>query len=249
VSGPVSVLRHHDREVLVHATAARLVTRLVDLQRDGAVPALALTGGTVANEIYAAVAASPAARAVDWARLELWWGDERFVPSGDDDRNDRQARAALLDSVPLDPARVHPMPASDGEPSDLDEAAADYARQLRASAATRFDVVLLGVGPDGHVASLFPGFPQLDVQDTVAAAVRNSPKPPPERISLTFPALERADEIWFLVAGAEKADAVRRALTPAADPHETPAARPRGARRTLWLLDEAAATGLDGSQE
>ena len=108
--------------------------------------------------------------------------------------------------------------------------------------------MLLGVGPDGHVASLFPGFPQLDVEDTVAIAVRDSPKPPPQRISLTFPALERTEEIWFLVAGAEKADAVRRALTPGADPHDTPAARPRGARRTLWLLDEAAAAGLAESE-
>jgi len=244
VTEPVSVLRHHDREVLVHATAARLVTRLVDLQRDGGVATLALTGGTVANEIYAAVAGSPAAGAVDWARVELWWGDERFVPAGSEDRNDRQAREALLDRVPLNPERVHPMPASDGPTADLDAAAADYARQLRESPAQRFDIVLLGVGPDGHVASLFPRFPQLEVENTITVAVRDSPKPPPERISLTFPALERADEVWFLVAGTEKADAVRRALAPGTDPHDTPAARPRGASRTLWLLDEAAAAAL-----
>ena len=244
MTGTVAVLRHPDRDVLVQATAARLVTRLVDLQQNGRVPTLALTGGTVATEIYAAVAASPAARAVDWGRVEVWWGDERFVPAEDDERNDRQARTALLDGLPLDPERVHPMPASDGPLTDLDAAASDYARRLRESTAERFDLVLLGVGPDGHVASLFPGFPQLEVEDTGAVAVRNSPKPPPERISLTFPALERTNELWFLVSGAEKADAVRRALAPGTDPHDTPAARPRGACRTLWLLDEAAASAL-----
>lgn len=239
-----SVLRHHDRDVLAHAVAARLVTRLIDLQRHGSVPSLALTGGTVAAEMYAAVAGSEAASAVDWGRVELWWGDERFVAAGDGDRNDAQAREALLDRIPLDPRRVHPMPAADGPTTDLDAAAESYARQLREQGSGRFDVVLLGVGPDGHVASLFPGFPQLDVEDTIAVAVRDSPKPPPERISLTFPALERSDEVWFMAAGDEKAEAVRRAFTPGTDPHDVPAARPRGARRTLWLLDEAAASGL-----
>jgi 6-phosphogluconolactonase len=239
-----SVLRHHDREVLVHAVAARLVARLVDLQRHGTVPSLALTGGSVATEVYAAVADSEAASAVDWGRVELWWGDERFVPAGDGDRNDGQARKALLDRVPLDPRRVHPMPAADGPTTDLDAAAESYARELREGGRDRFDLVLLGVGPDGHVASLFPGFPQLDVEHTIAVAVRDSPKPPPERISLTFPALERSDEVWFVAAGDEKADAVGRALDPATDPHEVPAARPRGARRTFWLLDEAAASRI-----
>ena len=245
MTGPVSVLRHHDRQVLVHATAARLVTRLVDLQHGGTVPSLALTGGTVANELYAAVAGSPAAGAVDWGRVELWWGDERFVPSDDPDRNDGQARAAL-ETLPLDAKRVHPMPAADGPALDLDAAAASYSDELRRHGAGRFDIVLLGVGPDGHVASLFPGHPELDADDTIAVGVRDSPKPPPQRISLSFPALERTDEVWFVAAGEAKAGAVRRALTPGADPHDVPAARPRGRRRTLWLLDSAAAAELPG---
>ena len=245
MTGPVSVLRHHDRQVLVHATAARLVTRLVDLQHGGAVPSLALTGGTVANELYAAVAGSPAAGAVDWGRVELWWGDERFVPSDDADRNDGQARAALK-TLPLDAKRVHPMPTADGPAPDLDAAAARYADELRRHGAGRFDIVLLGVGPDGHVASLFPGHPQLDAEDTIAVGVRDSPKPPQQRISLSFPALERTDEVWFVAAGEAKAEAVRRALTPGTDPHDVPAARPRGQRRTLWLLDSAAAAELPG---
>ncbi len=242
--GTVSVLRHPDRQALAHAVAARLVTRLVDLQHDGRVPSVALTGGSVANEVYAALADSPAARAVDWSRVELWWGDERFVAGDDADRNDGQARTALLDKLPLDPRRVHPMPAADGPLRDLDDAAAAYARQLRESPAGDFDLVLLGVGPDGHVASLFPGFPQLHVEGEVAVAVHDSPKPPPDRVSLTFPALERTGELWFVAAGEEKADAVRRALDPDTDPDTVPAARPRGRERTLWLLDDEAAGAL-----
>jgi len=165
------------------------------------------------------------------------------VGAGDADRNDGQARPAL-DRLPLDAKRVHPMPAADGEAPDLDAAAAGYADELRRHGSDRFDIVLLGVGQDGHVASLFPGHPELDVEDTTAVGVRESPKPPPERISLTFPALERTDEVWFVAAGEEKAEAVRRALTPGADPHEVPAARPRGRQRTLWLLDSAAAAEL-----
>ena len=219
--------------------AARLVAeRLAEQARAGG--SIVLTGGSTPRRAYEIAAELEP----DWSRVELWWGDERFVADGDGDRNDAQAREALLDRVPLDPRRVHPMPAADGPTTDLDAAAESYAGQLREQGSGRFDVVLLGVGPDGHVASLFPGFPQLDVEDTVAVAVRDSPKPPPQRISLTFPALERSDEVWFMAAGDEKADAVRRALIPGTDPHDVPAARPRGVRRTLWLLHEAAASGL-----
>ena len=102
---------------------------------------------------------------------------------------------------------------------------------------------MLGVGPDGHVASLFPGFPQLDVDDAIAVGVTGSPKPPPERVSLTFPALNRADEVWFVVSGADKAEAVGRAL--AAQPpgvHEIPAAGVHGEMQTIWFLDRDAAS-------
>jgi 6-phosphogluconolactonase len=104
---------------------------------------------------------------------------------------------------------------------------------------------MLGVGPDGHVASLFPGSPELDVDDTIAVAVTDSPKPPPERVSLTYAALNRADEVWFVVSGADKAEAVGRALaTPPADLHEIPAAGVRGEAATIWFLDHESASRL-----
>jgi 6-phosphogluconolactonase len=167
------------------------------------------------------------------------------VPADDPERNALQARQALLDRLPFDPHRLHPMPAADTGFGSLDEAAASYAEELRASPAGSFDVVMLGVGPDGHVASLFPGFPQLYVTDTIAVGVSGSPKPPPERISLTLPALNRAEQVWFLVSGDAKSDAVARALAPEPpEVHDLPAVGVHGRRHTVWFLDEAAASRL-----
>ncbi len=122
---------HRDKELMAQAAAARLITRIVDAQSSRGSASVVLTGGRNGNGLLAALAAAPARDAVDWSRLDLWWGDERFLPEGDPDRNDTQARAALLDSVPLDPARVHPMPVSDGPyGADADAAAAAYAEEL-----------------------------------------------------------------------------------------------------------------------
>jgi 6-phosphogluconolactonase len=107
-----------------------------------------------------------------------------------------------------------------------------------------FDVTMLGVGPDGHIASLFPGFPQLDVDDRIAVGVTDSPKPPPERISLTFDALNRSKSVWFLVSGDQKAPAVARALAEGTDRHDCPAAGVTGSEETIWFLDRAAASEL-----
>jgi 6-phosphogluconolactonase len=104
--------------------------------------------------------------------------------------------------------------------------------------------MMLGVGPDGHVASLFPGFPQLDVDDRIAVGVTDSPKPPPERISLTFDALNRSKSVWFLVSGDEKAPAVARALAEGTDRHDCPASGVTGSEETIWFLDRAAASQL-----
>lgn len=188
--------------------------------------------------------------AVDWRRLDVWWGDERFLPSGHPERNETQARAALLDAVPVINDRVHEMPASDGLDGDDPEAAAErYAAAL--TTATRpedhgdvptFDVLLLGVGPDGHVASIFPGSPAAYDERSVVA-VRGAPKPPPTRLTLTFSAVNSAAEVWVLAAGAEKAPIVGLALG-GAGRVQVPAAGVDGQRRTLWLLDRAAAGQL-----
>jgi 6-phosphogluconolactonase len=241
------VLVHHDAELLAQAVAARLVTRLVDACAGGASASLVLTGGRIGTRVLAELAAAPARDAIDWRRLDIWWGDERFLPAGHPERNETQAREALLDTLPLDPARVHPMPASDGPAGDDPEAAAAaYAAELAAAARPgseqlpHFDVLLLGVGEEGHVASVFPEMPAAYEQRPVTA-VRGCPKPPPVRVSLTLPAINTAEEVWLLATGTEKAGAIAMALS-GAGPVQVPAAGVHGVERTLWLLDRAAAS-------
>jgi 6-phosphogluconolactonase len=242
----VGVVVHADPEVLAPAVAARLVVRLVDAQAARGLATVVLTGGRIAAAVYESVAASPARDAVDWSFVDFWWGDERFLPAGHPDRNETQARGALLDRLPVDPARVHPMPASDGALGDDPEAAAArYAAELAAAARPgseqlpHFDVLLLGVGEEGHVASVFPELPAAYEQRPVTA-VRGCPKPPPVRISLTMPAINTAEEVWLIATGTTKAAAVGMALT-GAGPVQVPAAGVHGVERTLWLLDRAAA--------
>ena len=147
-------------ELLAAAAAARFVTALVDAQAASGVASVVLTGGRVGGAVLRAVRDSPARDAVDWSRVEIWWGDERWVPIGDPERNDRQAQDALLAEVPVDPARVHPFPAAGGHfAGDPDAAAVAYADELAAAGPARFDVLLLGVGEEGHVASIFPDSP------------------------------------------------------------------------------------------
>jgi 6-phosphogluconolactonase len=249
VSAPLVVV-HRDAALLARAVAARLVTRLVDCQSARGAASVVLTGGRVGGAVLEELRDNPARDAVDWRRLDVWWGDERFLPSGHPDRNETQARHALLDSVTLDPARVHPMPAAGGpDGEDAEGAAERYAAELRA--ATRpedhgdvpaFDVLLLGVGPDGHVASIFPESPAA-YDERPVVAVRGAPKPPPTRLTLTFGAVNSATEVWPVAAGAEKAPIIGLALG-GAGRVQVPAAGVAGRRRTLWLLDRAAAAGL-----
>jgi 6-phosphogluconolactonase len=242
-----SVVVHQDGPALAQVVAARLVVRLIDAQAERGTADLVLTGGRIAAAVYAAVAASPARDALDWSRVDVWWGDERFLPSGHPDRNETQARAALLDALPLDPARVHPMPPSDGpDGPDPEAAAARYAQELALAARPgserlpHFDVLMLGVGEDGHVASVFPEHP-AGYDHRPVVAVRGSPKPPPVRITLTLAAINTAEEVWLTAAGPDKAKAVGLALA-GAGPIQLPAAGAHGVSRTLWLLDAAAAT-------
>jgi 6-phosphogluconolactonase len=230
---------------LARAVADRLLERLRSLQAGGRVPSIVLTGGTIADAVHGAVLSAPGRDDVDWSRVEVWYGDERFVAHDDGDRNALQAHRAFLSSLPLDPARVHEMPAADGPfGDDVDAAAAAYAAELVRvlGDAPRFDVLMLGIGPDGHCASLFPGHEALRA-DGLAVGVRHSPKPPPTRISLTLRALGLADEVWFLASGNGKAGAVHDALT-SHDVEAVPASGPRGRQRTVWHLDADAAALL-----
>ena len=227
-----------DADTLAATVASRLIAKIVDAQAERGSAGVVLTGGRIAKRVLAALKELPEAKAIDWAHLDLWWGDERFLPAGDPERNETQAREALLDALPLDPARVHPMPASDGPDGDDAEAAATrYAAELGATLPP-FDVLMLGVGEDGHVASLFPEHPVLNETGSTTAAVHDSPKPPPTRITLTLPAIRNAQEVWLIAAGPEKADSVGAALS---GDEALQAARATGTLRTVWLLDAAAA--------
>ena len=245
------VVVYANPQLLAAAVAARLVTRLVDLQTAKGSASLVLTGGSTGIAVLEQLRQSPARDAVDWSRLDLYWGDERFVPAGDGERNEKQAREALLDHVPVDPKRVHAMAASDGEfGDDPDAAAAAYARVLADNALPEdhgdvptFDITLLGLGGEGHTASVFPESPAVYETERSVVAVRNCPKPPPTRVSLTLPAIRRSHDVWLLTTGEAKADAVALALSGAGEV-QLPVAGARGQRRTLWLVDSTAASKL-----
>lgn len=239
---------------LASTAATRALDTLAAALRERPEAHLVVTGGGILEHVLAQLA-SPAAQdgldGLDWGRVHVWWGDERYVPADSDERNDKPACTKAFDALPLDPAKLHRMPSVDAGFGDDVEAAADsYAAELAAAVepgsdagVPRFDLALLGIGPDGHCCSLFPGHPGLDVRDVSVIAVRDSPKPPPIRLSLTFAALDAADQIWFVASGEGKAEAVAKALG-GADRTEVPSAGPRGRERTLWLLDRAAAAKL-----
>ncbi len=238
------LLVHRDRELLIAASGARLLLALSEAQSRSGTAHLVLTGGSMGSAVLAGAGASGLLGLVDWSRLHLWWGDERYLPAGHPDRNDTQNRAALLDTLPLDPTHVHAVAGPELSTS-VHDSAQQYAGQLAAAAAPGqslpdFDILLLGVGPDAHVASLFPGHPSLSVTDRAVMGISDSPKPPSERVTMTFPTLARATQTWFLVSGADKADAVKRSLA-GAPTNQAPAGTPHGRQRTLWLVDAAAA--------
>ncbi|MFC5138749.1 6-phosphogluconolactonase [Actinomycetospora rhizophila] len=246
---------HPDEDTTARDAAERLLGALAAAQAARGSASVVLTGGGIGIAMLREVAASARRDDVDWGAVEVFWGDERFVPAGDAERNDAQAREALLDALPLDPGRVHPMAASDAPEDagggDPDLAADAYAKTL-SSAATRlggagpvpaFDVLLAGCGPEGHVLSVFPDSPAVHAGGAGVVAVRDCPKPPPTRVSLTLPAARYAREIWLVAAGGGKAEALARAHAGASEV-DVPLAGLRGTERTLWLLDEAAAAQL-----
>ncbi|MDO8307896.1 MAG: 6-phosphogluconolactonase [Actinomycetota bacterium] len=245
----IDVNRHPDHQVLAEAVAGRLISTVVQAQAATGSASVVLTGGRIGTDVLAAIAASPARDSIEWDRLDIWWGDERYLPDGHPDRNDTGARAALLDQVRVDPARVHAVLGPDRS-ADPDEAAAAYAAELARRARPEdhgpvptFDILLLSIGPDGHIASLFPEQPALHDQ-RACCAVRGAPKPPPTRVTLTMPTLNAAREVWILASGDEKAGAVAMALSGSAGQFQVPAAGVNGRERTLWLVDEDAARRL-----
>jgi 6-phosphogluconolactonase len=239
--------KYADADALVAAVGERLVGAITTAIGARGVAHIVLTGGGTGVKLLKHL--GDHGEAIDWSKVHLYWGDDRYVPAADDDRNDKQAREALLDHIDIPAANVHAMPASDGEfGDDIDAAALAYEQVLAANAqrgdpTPDFDVHLLGMGGEGHVNSLFPETPAVRETVRFVVGVTDSPKPPPRRITLTLPAVQRSREVWLVVAGAEKADAVAAAIGGAA-PVDVPAAGGVGSEATVWLLDEAAASKL-----
>ena len=192
---------------------------------------VALAGGNTPRAVYRELAQIQ----LPWDRMEIYFGDERAVPPTDPQSNYRMARETLFDSVSIPPAQIHRMPA---ERTDLEVAAADYAALLP----DRFDLMVLGIGEDGHTASLFPASPALNERVRKVVAV-NAPKPPFRRLTVTPPVIESAHALIMLAQGAAKAAAVVRALGATDELRECPA---RLARDGTWILDRAAAALIPG---
>ncbi len=230
------VLVHPDAASLAASVAARFLTKVIDLLDENETIDVCLTGGTAGIAVLAAVAQNPARDGIDWTRVDFWWGDERYLPRGDAERNETQARAALLDVLAQPARNIHTF-AAPGEHATIEDAAAAYADEL---GDTVFDITFLGVGPDGHIASLFPD--HASVRETVAKVVAetDSPKPPPERLSLTLPVINASERIWLVMAGADKAGALGLALADA-NVASVPVAGVRGRKRTVFFVDRDAA--------
>ncbi|WP_026917867.1 6-phosphogluconolactonase [Gordonia shandongensis] len=237
---PVEHLVFDTSDELIDTAAERFIATVSAAQEARGLAHVALTGGT--NGIALLRRLAHDSGDISWQRVALYWGDERFLPADDPERNAGQAAAALLDHVPVDPARVHCIAPSDGEfGDDIAAATADYARLIGDDLV--FDVHLLGMGGEGHVNSLFPHTEATAEDRRPVVAVTDSPKPPPRRISLTFPVVNRSREVWLLVSGAEKADAVAAAAR-GASRDDWPCAGAHGTDNTVWFLDRAAAAGL-----
>lgn len=242
-----SVLRFLDSQALVDAVRSRFVEIVTAAQAERKTASVVLSGG--GNGIALLEALRRDSGRIDWAHVDIYFGDERFLPAGDPERNEVQASRALLDHVEVDPDRVFRMATSDGPHGDDPEVGAVAYAQILGSHSggdhtPEFDIHLLGVGGEGHINSLFPHTAAVREKHRFVVAVQDSPKPPTVRISLTLPAVQRAKHVWLLVSGAPKAEAVAAALA-GADPEDIPSAGAIGTESTVWFLDEAAASELD----
>lgn len=244
-----SVLRFLDAQALVDAARSRFVEVVTAAQAERGSASVVLTGGGTGIALLEALRKDSGA--IDWANVDIYFGDERFLPSGDQERNEVQASEALLDHVAVHPDRVFRMAASDGpHGSDPEVAAATYAQILGSHSdgdhTPAFDVHLLGMGGEGHINSLFPHTDAVREKHHYVVTVEDSPKPPPVRITLTLPAVRRAKHVWLLVSGAAKAEAVAAAVG-GADPDDVPSAGAIGSESTVWFLDSGAASELDNT--
>ena len=233
-----------DKQTLADSVATRFVGKLAQLTQAQPVVHVSLTGGSMGAAVLERAAAHPGAGMIDWSRVHFWWSDERFLPRDDAERNALQARQAMLDRLDIPNENIHE-PAAADEGITLDEAADAYAAELArfgddAHPWPAFDVCFLGVGPDGHIASLFPDRDEIQVADRTVLPVRESPKPPPERITFTRPVINSSVRVWMVVSGSDKAPALGLVLA-GASYLSVPAAGAYGTARTVIFVDQDAA--------
>ncbi|WP_065570767.1 6-phosphogluconolactonase [Microbacterium oleivorans] len=236
-----------DARALAEGVARRFFQRISSRAAEGKTTHVLLTGGTAGTSVLQAAGESPARHDVDWSNVHFWWGDERFVPADDPARNENAAREAFLSRIDVPTRNVHPIAAA-GTGRSHDEAAADYASELAAhgtaeQAWPRFTIAFLGVGPDGHIASLFPDRGEIGDTENSVLAVRDSPVPPSDRITLTRPVINSSRRVWLVLPGTDKASALGLALA-GASYHSVPAAGAKGRKQTVFFVDEAAAQGV-----
>lgn len=227
------VNRFKDADSLARGAAEEFVTKLSQLLSELPEVHIQVTGGTIGIATLAAIADREDSHLLDWSRVHVWWGDERFVASESSDRNAVQANKAMLSKLPR--TNVHEFPASD-QGLSLDEAANLFSAELK-TLKPHFSIAFVGMGPDGHICSLFPGKPAIPVGVQVIAE-HDSPKPPPQRLSFSYEVMNSVDEIWFVVAGADKQDAVSIAFGD--QPDTLPVGRVKGKQKTIWFIDQAA---------
>jgi 6-phosphogluconolactonase len=235
------------RAELAELVADKFIVRVRKCVKRQGVAHVVLTGGSVARDVHRAIATHPDRDSVDWSAVHVWWGDERFLPEGDSERNDQQAIEDMLDALAIPRPHIHTMPASDSTES-LEAAAAHYSTELASYAAEGsswpgFDIAFTGVGLDGHVLSVFPGLPQASLATEGVVAVDSSPKPPPQRITMTIPLLNRAKRVWLVASGADKSSAIGLALA-GAQVVEVPAAGLSGTHATKVFIDAELAAGV-----
>ncbi len=235
-----------DVESLSRAAAQALVDRINATVLRGGRFFLALAGGNTPRALYRVLAADYR-HEVPWEQVHVFWGDERYVPPNDPRSNYRMARETLLDHVDIPAKNIHPMPTDYAGPED---AARAYERTLKnyfSLPSPWFNAVLLGLGSDGHTASLFPGSSALEEKQSWVVAAEG-PTEPRRRITLTLPVLAHSDQVYFLVSGSGKAEALRRSLADTPDPRNCPAASVRlGRASVVWWADRAAAALVNPS--
>ncbi|HEY1697375.1 MAG TPA: 6-phosphogluconolactonase [Polyangiaceae bacterium] len=241
---PGQLVASRDPAEVAQEAARRLARALRNAVGKNGRASIALSGGNTPRDAYTKLAAESG---IDWTKVNVFWVDERAVPPTDDRSNYRWAKATLVDRAGIAAGRVHRMPA---DAPDIDAAARSYERTIRehveldGDGIPAFDAVVLGIGEDGHTASLFPGETTVDIHDRLVAAVKAAPGRE-ARMTITAPALEHARQLFILAVGAGKRPALDRVWSAQGDVHETPARVVRGCRGAVtWLIDKAAG-GVD----